>query len=127
MLHVARQHIGDRLDAAMRVPREARQVLVGVVVAEIVEQQERVVVGGVAEPERTLQLDAGALHGRLRVRDLADGTDGHRGDSSASGFRLPAFYGTAISILLLTVRRWAERAGATWTAGQMRSGLRSWT
>jgi len=51
------------------------------IVAEIVEQQERIEIGGVAEAERTLQLDAGALNGGRRVEELLDGTDGHVGFS----------------------------------------------
>ena len=36
------EHVGDGLDAAMRMPREAGQIVVRVVVAEVVEQQERI-------------------------------------------------------------------------------------
>ena len=36
------EHVGDRLDAAVRVPGEPRQVPLGVGVAEIVQQEERV-------------------------------------------------------------------------------------
>jgi hypothetical protein len=47
----ARQDIGDRLDAAMRVPRESGEIVGRVVVAEIVEEQERIEVGRIAEPK----------------------------------------------------------------------------
>jgi hypothetical protein len=52
MLHGPGQHVGDRLDPAVRMPGKARQVILRNVVAEIVEQQERIEVGRVAEAER---------------------------------------------------------------------------
>ena len=48
------------------------QVIVGAVVAEIVEQQERVELVGVAEAERAAQLHASAFNGRLRFDDPLD-------------------------------------------------------
>jgi hypothetical protein len=41
VLDRAGEHVGDRLDAAMRMPREPGEVVVRIVVAEVVEQQER--------------------------------------------------------------------------------------
>src|SRR5262245_54468265 len=70
--HLAREHVGDRLDAAVRMPRKAGDVVVRVVVAKIVEQQEWIELGGVAEAERALQPDARALERRRRSRDLFD-------------------------------------------------------
>ena len=61
----AGKHVRDRFDAAMRVPREPREVFVWVVVAEVVKEQERVVFRGVTEPERTPQLDACAFESGL--------------------------------------------------------------
>ena len=49
------------------------QVVVGNVVPEVVQQQERVVVGGVAEPEGAAQLDAGALNRRSGLDDRLTG------------------------------------------------------
>ena len=42
VLDGAGEHVGDGLDAAVRMPRKAGEVVVGPVVAEIVEQQERI-------------------------------------------------------------------------------------
>src|SRR5205823_14282041 len=42
VLHGSGEHVGDRLDSAMRVPREAGQVIVRVVVSKIVKQQKRI-------------------------------------------------------------------------------------
>ena len=72
VLDRAGQHVGDRLDAAVRMPGKPRQVVVGVVVAEIVEQQERIEVRRVAEPERALQLDARPLHRCLTANQFHD-------------------------------------------------------
>src|SRR6202035_6017072 len=52
-------------------------IIVRPVVAEIVEQQERIGGAGSAEAERAAQLDAGALDRRLRRDDLLHGPDGH--------------------------------------------------
>ena len=65
VLDRAGEHIGDRLDAAVRMPGEAGAIVVGTVVAEIVEQQERIELAGVAEAEGAVQLDAGAFDGGL--------------------------------------------------------------
>src|SRR5262249_32332848 len=74
----ARQHVGDGLDAAVGMPGEAGAIVVGPVIAEIVEEQERIELVGIAEAEGAPQLDAGALHGGLRLDDALHGPDGHR-------------------------------------------------
>src|SRR5213078_1000192 len=79
VLHVARQHVRDRLDAAVRVPGEPADVLGRVVRAEVVEEEERVELRHLVVAEHPLQVDAGALDGRLRLPDLLDPADvGHR-------------------------------------------------
>ena len=75
VLHRASEHVGDRLDAAMRMPREPGEIVLGTIVAEVVEEEERVVVGGVAESKRAAQLDAGAFERRLRRNDTFDGSE----------------------------------------------------
>ena len=77
VLHGSGQHIGDGFDAAMRMPRETRQVILRNVVAEIVEQQERIEVGGVAETERAAQVHARAFEGRLGFDEPLNGSNGH--------------------------------------------------
>ena len=71
VLDRAGQHVGDGLDAAVRVPGEAGEVVLRALVAEIVEQQERIELGGVAEAEGAAQLDAGAFDGGLGLRRCA--------------------------------------------------------
>ena len=55
VLHRTREHIGDCLYAAMWMPRKPGEIGIGIVVAEVVEQQERIEIAGVAEAERAPQ------------------------------------------------------------------------
>ena len=66
VLDRAGQHISDGLDPAVRMPGKSRQIIVWIVVAEIVQQQKRIEILGLAEPEGALQLYARAFDGRLR-------------------------------------------------------------
>ena len=77
VLDIAGQHISNGLDAAMRMPGKAGAIILRPVVAEIVEQQERIGGVGFAEAERAAQLYAGALDRGLRRDDLLHGPDGH--------------------------------------------------
>src|SRR5690606_20886131 len=77
MLNGAGQHIGDRLDPPVRVPGKAAQVVLGPVVAEIVEEQEGIKLLRVGEAEGAVQLDAGALHRRKGGAGVKDGADRH--------------------------------------------------
>src|SRR5262245_53561805 len=72
MLDRSREDVRDRFDAAMRMPREAGEIVVGIVVAEVVEQQERVELFRIAKPERALEPHPRAFQGRLRVDQLLD-------------------------------------------------------
>src|SRR3981081_654793 len=71
------QHIGNCLYAAMRVPRESGPVIVGAIVAEIVQQKKRIEFSSVAEAEGPPQFDAGALDDGLGLNDSLHGPDGH--------------------------------------------------
>src|SRR5580704_16162803 len=77
VLDIAGQYISNGLDAAMRMPGKAGAIIFRPVVAEIVEQQERIGGLGFAEAERAAQLYAGALGRGLRGDDLLYGPDGH--------------------------------------------------
>ena len=77
VLDGAGEHVGDGLDAAMRMPGEAGEVVLGDVVAEVVEQEERIEVGGVAEAEGAAEMDAGAFEGGLGFDKPLDGSNGH--------------------------------------------------
>ena len=65
VFHGAREHVGNRFDAAMRMPREAREIRVRIIVAEIVEQQKRIELRRIAEAERAAQLHARAFERRF--------------------------------------------------------------
>jgi hypothetical protein len=77
VIDFACEHIGDRLDAAMGMPRKAGEIVLGAIAAEIIHHQERVEIGCIAEAEGAAQLDARALHGRNGLADALDGTNGH--------------------------------------------------
>ena len=77
VLDVSRQHIGDGLDAAMRMPGEAGAIVVRPIVAEVIEQQERIELLGVAEAEGAAQMHAGAFNRGLRADDALDRSNGH--------------------------------------------------
>src|SRR5262245_50778692 len=66
MLNRSSEHIGYRFDAAMRVPRESGEVIIGNIVPEIVQQQEWIKVGSVAESESAAQMDTGPFDRGLR-------------------------------------------------------------
>ncbi len=73
VLDLSAQHVGDRLDAPVRMPGEPGQVIGGFVVAEIVQQQERVEDGGLAGTAKAaVQMDARALEGGLAIGNLLD-------------------------------------------------------
>src|SRR5205807_518867 len=76
VLDGAGEHVGDRLDAAMGMPREAREVLLRVVVAEIVEQQKRIQLGTMSA-EGPPQVDAGALERGPGLMNFFDGSYRH--------------------------------------------------
>ena len=65
VLDASGQHIGDGLDAAVGVPREAGQIVPRNVVPEIIEKKEGVEVGSLAETKRAAQVHARAFHGWL--------------------------------------------------------------
>jgi hypothetical protein len=77
VLDIAGEDVSDRLDAAMRMPGKAGAIIFRPVVAEIVEQQERIGGVGFAEAEGAAQLYAGALDRGFRRDDLLHGPDGH--------------------------------------------------
>ena len=77
VLDGSRQHVSNRLDAAVGVPRETGQVICRYVVAEVVKEEKGVEVGRVAEPERTAQMHARTFEGRLGLDEPLDRSNGH--------------------------------------------------
>src|SRR5215211_2409481 len=90
MIHRTRQHIGDRLNAAMRMPGKSGGVILRTVIAEVVEQEERVKRAGLAETEGAPQLHAGAFNGGLGPADALNGSDRHGKNLWNERLRSPA-------------------------------------
>src|SRR2546423_1919432 len=61
------EHVGDRLNPALRMPGDACEIGIRVVVAKIVEQEKRIELRRAAEPEGALQLHARSLERRFRL------------------------------------------------------------
>src|SRR5262250_1576398 len=81
MLDRAGEHIGDGLDAAMRMPGETGEIVLRPVIAEIIKQQERIGLLGVAKAESAAQFHSGAFDRRLGLHDALDGANGHGHDA----------------------------------------------
>src|SRR5262245_16663728 len=64
MLYGSRKNVGDGLDAAMGMPGETGQVVPRHVIAEVVEEEEGVGFGGVAEAEGASEVYPCALNRR---------------------------------------------------------------
>jgi hypothetical protein len=71
------KHIRDRLDPAVRVPRESRQVILRNVIAKIIEQQERIEIRRVAKPKSAAEMHARAFARRFRTDQLLHRSQGH--------------------------------------------------
>jgi hypothetical protein len=56
------------------MPGKSGQVIFGILVAEVVQEQERIEILGFAEAKSALELDSGALDGGLWLGDLSNGT-----------------------------------------------------
>ena len=64
------KHVGNRLDAAMRMPGKPRQIVRRHVIAKIVQQQERIELLRIAEAKRPPQMHSRAFDGWLRPYQL---------------------------------------------------------
>ena len=62
VLHGSGQNVGDGFNAAMRMPGKSGKIIFGNVVAEIVEQQERIEIFGVVESESAAQMNSCLLY-----------------------------------------------------------------
>ena len=71
------EHVGDGLDAAMRMPGKSGEIVFGNVVAEVVEQEEGIEVGGVAETEGAAQMHARAFEGGLGLDEALHRSNRH--------------------------------------------------
>ena len=82
MIDGSGQHVRNGLDAAMRMPGKARQIIVGNIIAEIVEKKKRIEVGCIAETECTPQMYSRALERRLGLDQPFYGSNGQLASST---------------------------------------------
>ena len=82
--HVAFQNIGDRLDAAVRVPGKAFEVSRGIGVAEIIEQQKRIEERDLAVSEDSPEMNPRSFESGLAFENLPDLSVFRHGRSSIS-------------------------------------------
>jgi len=75
VLDRALEHLSDRLDAAVGMPREAREVVLGPRRTKIIEEEKRVELGDMGPAERALEMHTGAFERRLALQDLPDSSD----------------------------------------------------
>ena len=73
MAHAAIQHVGDRLEAAMRVIRKAGDVVFGLVRAELIEQQKRIEIRKLRLPDHARELHARPIGRRHPAHHAFDG------------------------------------------------------
>jgi hypothetical protein len=59
------------------MPRKTSQIIGGILIAEVVEEEERVELLCFAETKGALQLNAGSLNGGLGFKNLSYGAKGH--------------------------------------------------
>src|SRR5207253_8420135 len=75
MLDATVQHVGDCLDATVRMPRETRDVFRGVLGTEVVQQKERIQPRDFRGAERSTQVDAGPFDRWSSGENLRDRPD----------------------------------------------------
>ena len=73
----ASEHVGDGLNAAVRMPGEPGEVVARMVVAEIVEKQKGIELGRVAKAEAAAQLYPRSLHRQGGFDDTFHRPDRH--------------------------------------------------
>jgi len=78
VLNGASQHISDRLDPAVRMPREPFQIVIRNVIPEVVKEEKGVELFGISESEGTMEVNSGTFQSRGGLSNLLDGANGHR-------------------------------------------------
>src|SRR5919109_3978179 len=77
MRHGSGQHISDGLDSTVRMPRKPRQIILWNVIAEIIEQKERVEILRVAKTKSAAEVYTRTFESRLRFDKPLNRSDGH--------------------------------------------------
>ncbi len=76
--HFPRQHIGDGLNAPVRMPRKSSHVVRRILIAKIVQQQKRIELLGLPEAKGALQLHPCSLDGWFGFKYLLHCAKRHR-------------------------------------------------
>src|SRR5260370_25780635 len=77
VLHRSCEYVRNRLDPAVRMPRESRQVILRHIIVKIIEQQERIEVRRVAKTKGTPQVYSRSFCSRLGLDQPLDRSYGH--------------------------------------------------
>src|SRR5690349_5883671 len=77
VLDVSGEDVGNRLDAAVRMPWKTGQVIFRNVIAKVIQEEERVKVRGGAEAEGATQVDTRSLQGWLGLDEPLHRSNGH--------------------------------------------------
>jgi len=73
----ASEDVGDGFNAAVRVPREASEIILWNVVAKIIEEKEGIEIGGIAKAEGAPKVHTGSFQSGFCADEAFDGSDGH--------------------------------------------------
>src|SRR5271169_64047 len=71
------QHVSDRLDSPVRMPRESSQIVFRNIVAEIVQKEERIEVFCVSKAEGAAKVNSRTLERRFRFDEPLNRSDRH--------------------------------------------------
>jgi hypothetical protein len=85
VLDVTGEDVGDGLDAPVGVPGEAFEIVLGPVIAKIVQEEKGVELGDFAEAEDALEMHPGSFEGGFGFQDLADSAGGGHAGSPLRG------------------------------------------
>src|SRR5215475_6710926 len=69
VFHGAGEDVGDGFYAAVRMPREPSEVILGNVVAKVVEEEKRIKVGCVAESKGSAKVHSGTFERRFGLNE----------------------------------------------------------
>lgn len=92
MPHATSQHVGDRLEAAMRMIRKAGQVIRGIVGTEFVEHEKGIEVGKTGLPDQTVKTDTRPIASRHAAYRALDGADIFGIDGGGGHTRNPSIH-----------------------------------
>jgi hypothetical protein len=93
VLHGSGENVGNGFNTSMGMPREAGQIVLGNIIAEVVEQEEGVKILGVAKSECAAQMHASTLDGRLGLNEPLYGSNRHAASSIRNEIVITAITG----------------------------------